>query len=301
VTNSNHRFPSSIVVATDFSACSGVALSHALRIAQRSGAALHVVHMIDTHVVSDMQAASPLRQSIQEGLEAQARQAWKRFAAGIPGASELAIEIGITNRSVGIVERAKQDGADLIVLGAFGDRRPDVGFGTVASACVRRSACDVMLVRDTQRGPFTRVLAAVDFSATSRIALERAAEMARGDGAELHVVHIYQNPWQGLVYGEAMIIVSPEDEAQIQRDMEARLSRFAQPVLDAAGMHATLACVQELGHRHGIAGVARSMGAQLVVLGTRGRSNLRDVFLGSTAERTLAEAHCSVLAVKPTA
>jgi nucleotide-binding universal stress UspA family protein len=41
------------------------------------------------------------------------------------------------------------------------------------------------------------------------------------------------------------------------------------------------------------------LGAELVVMGTRGRTNLRDMLLGSTAERTIAEARCSVLAVRP--
>ncbi len=292
------RFPASIVAATDFSACSGVALTHAIRLAQRTGAALHVVHIIDTHVVTDMQAVSPLQQSIQDGLMQQAQRAWKAFAANIPGAAELPLEVSINNRAVGIIRRAAQDNADLIVLGAFGDRKPDVGFGSVASACVRKSGCDVLLVRESQKGPFATVLAAVDFSDTSRRALERAATIAKQEHAHLHVVHIYQNPWHALAYGEGLIVISAEDEARLRSDMQGVLTRFAQPVLDAAGVNAKLECIEDLGHRHGIAGIARKLGAQLVVLGTRGRSNLRDIFLGSTAERTLAEAHCSVLAVK---
>jgi nucleotide-binding universal stress UspA family protein len=41
------------------------------------------------------------------------------------------------------------------------------------------------------------------------------------------------------------------------------------------------------------------VGADLTVLGTRGKTNLRDMLLGSAAERVLAESRCSVLAVKP--
>ena len=44
---------------------------------------------------------------------------------------------------------------------------------------------------------------------------------------------------------------------------------------------------------------AAKAGADLIVLGTRGKTNLRDILLGSTAERVLAESRCSVLAVKP--
>jgi len=41
------------------------------------------------------------------------------------------------------------------------------------------------------------------------------------------------------------------------------------------------------------------LGADLVVIGTRGRANLRDLLLGSTAEKLLRELNTSVLAVKP--
>jgi nucleotide-binding universal stress UspA family protein len=52
-------------------------------------------------------------------------------------------------------------------------------------------------------------------------------------------------------------------------------------------------------NRLGIADYAARVGADLTVLGTRGKTNLRDILLGSTAERVLAESRCSVLAVKP--
>jgi hypothetical protein len=44
---------------------------------------------------------------------------------------------------------------------------------------------------------------------------------------------------------------------------------------------------------------AQGVGADLIVLGTRGRTNLRDLLLGSTAEKVLRDSVCSVLAVHP--
>jgi universal stress protein E len=52
-------------------------------------------------------------------------------------------------------------------------------------------------------------------------------------------------------------------------------------------------------HGHGIAEYARRMHANLLVLGTKGRSNLRYVLLGSTVERLLREIPCSALVVRP--
>ena len=53
------------------------------------------------------------------------------------------------------------------------------------------------------------------------------------------------------------------------------------------------------GHGWGITEFTKQVDGALVVLGTRGRTNLRDVLLGSTAERVVRDAPCSILAVRP--
>jgi nucleotide-binding universal stress UspA family protein len=51
-------------------------------------------------------------------------------------------------------------------------------------------------------------------------------------------------------------------------------------------------------HGVGIVDFCRERGADLVALGTRGHTNLRDLLLGSTAERVVRDAGCSTLVVK---
>lgn len=298
----------SIVIGTDFTACSASAVGQALRIASWSGAPLHVVHVIDTTVVIDLESAlSPMQQGIRDGLTDDARRAWVEFAAKIPGAAGLPIEVAINNRIVGILRQSRAHGADLLVMGAHGQRHPDVGFGTVATACVRNSMTDVLLVRDTQAGPFKTVVAAVDFSETSARAMARAAAIAARDGAELHVLHVLAAPWHGLAapwHGFSRAGSEPLAPAQLQKRhreaMERRLAELVKPITEAhPNLRLRTACHDSDQHRSGIVEYARSVSADLIVLGTRGRTNLRDILLGSTAERTLSESPCSVLAVKP--
>ena len=185
-------------------------------------------------------------------------------------------------------------------MGAFGDRRPEVGIGTVASACVRKSMTDVLLVRDTQPGAFTTVVAAVDFSETSARALARAAQFAAQDGAELHVLHVFSAPWHRLHYRAPARLAEPHLQKQYRDGLERRLAEAARRVSDAhPGLRVRTSCFEHKGHRSGIVEYAEGASADLIVLGTRGRTNLRDILLGSTAEKALAESHCSVLAVKP--
>lgn len=291
----------SIVVGTDFTPCSAVALAQAIRIAAWTQAVVHVVHVIDTTVVIEVESAlSAMQKGIREGLVADAERAFAAFAQGVPGAAELAIEVSINNRIAGILHRAREDKADLIVMGAFGDRPVDVGVGTVATACVRKSSADVLLIRDTHRGPFKKVVAAVDFSETSVRALRLAARFAARDGAELHVLHIFQAPWQQLHYRAPTSLVEPHEQKQYRDALDRRLTEFARPAAEAhPGLRMHTVCRDDHGHRSGIVEYAKSVHADLIALGTRGRTTLRDILLGSTAEKALSESNCCVLAVKP--
>lgn len=289
----------SIVVGTDFSPCSAVALSQALRIATWSHASLHAVHVIDTTVVMEPGASlSEFQQAVRASLTDAALSAWRDFAAGIPGAAEITVEITPNNRVAGVLEHARGTRADLLVLGAFGARRPDVGFGTLATACVRTSLTDVLLVRDTQRGPFRAVVAGIDFSAASLKALYRAAAIATHEGAELHALHLLEAPWHRLGYPALEPKWLTENQQAYRQRAERMLADFTRPVVTAnPGLRLRVVCEDSGTHRHGIADYATKAGADLTVLGTRGRTNLRDILLGSTAERVLAESSCSVLAV----
>ncbi|MBL8745895.1 MAG: universal stress protein [Phycisphaerae bacterium] len=295
---------SSIVVGTDFTPCSTAALARALRIAGSAEAKVHVVHVIDTVVVIELESVlSPLQLDIRENLISSARGAWTEFARSIPGAADLPIEISINNRIAGILRHARDHSADLLVVGAFGDRPPDVGLGTVASACVRRSRTDVLLERSTieRRGsdPFKVIVAAVDFSQTSLRAIERAARLASHDGAELHIVHVSQKPWRQFHYRTPTPLVPARLEATYRSGLDARLAEFARPALEHhPALSPKLAVFDHSGHRSGIVEFADRVKADLIVLGTRGRSNLRDVLLGSTAEKALSDSRCSILAVK---
>lgn len=286
----------SIVVGVDFTPGSAVALAQAVRMGAWNRATVRAVHVIDTVVAMDLQdALSAMQRGIVDGLMSGAQRAWKEFAAGVPGAAGVACEVRVDNRVVGVLGAAK--GADLLIVSAFG-AKPDLGLGTVAGGCVRHAMSRVLLLRDTQSGPFKCVVACVDFSETSLRALDDAARLATQDGAALHILHVFEAPWTRLSYE------GPAAAAALQKEyrdgLERRLREFAATLgrgLDY--LKPVYAVADDQGHRTGIVEYARRVNADLIVMGTRGRTNLRDVLLGSTAERTLRQSPCSVLAVKP--
>lgn len=292
--------PVRIVVGIDFTPTCRAALQQALRLAAGDGAVI-AVHVIDTLVVSDLQEALPERaETLCAEIIADAQRLWREFSAAVPGAAAVRFEVGVNNRAAGILAAARAHGAELLVLGAGGRRGPEVGVGTVASACVRRGPADVLIVRGEQAGPFRRIVACVDFSETSRRALQRAAELAVRDGAALEVVHVFDAPWRQLHYRAPTLEAEPQFEAQYRRTLSARLEGFvAESGADVQAARPVCALCDCSGHRSGIVEYAQRAGAELIALGARGRTNLRDVLLGSTAEKALRETQCSVLAVKP--
>jgi nucleotide-binding universal stress UspA family protein len=144
---------------------------------------------------------------------------------------------------------------------------------------------------------FRHVLHATDFSAASRKAFAAAVDVARTNRAALTIVHVLA-PVVPVVAGEGMVL--PETYAQ----MEASVRMAAQKQLDRLLARARDGGVQASGllltgvPHEAIVRTAKSKRADLLVIGTHGRTGLARLFLGSVATRVLALASCPVLTVR---
>ncbi len=143
---------------------------------------------------------------------------------------------------------------------------------------------------------FSHVLCPVDFSETSVRATTFAKAFARWYGAGLTLLHVVPTldatiePVVGLVEAERILLATSQD------DLLAEMRRLAGPavegdrtslVADSGLVHATIL-------RH-----AATLPADLLVMGTHGRSGFSRLFLGSVTERVLRSAPCPVLTVPP--
>jgi len=140
-----------------------------------------------------------------------------------------------------------------------------------------------------------RILHATDFSRASTPALRWAIAMAKANRARLTVVHVMAPPALALP-GEGY--VSPAVYDSLERSARAagqkRLKKVAARA-KAAGVRAGVLLLEGVPHEL-IARAARK--ADLLVIGTHGRSGLAKLFLGSVASRLLAAAPCPVLTVR---
>jgi nucleotide-binding universal stress UspA family protein len=140
------------------------------------------------------------------------------------------------------------------------------------------------------------ILVPLDFSPHAERALDMAVDLAPTLGTKtIHLIHVHHPPpipaplpGSGPSHHEVEERVL-EDAAAALEGLAKRVERASVGVQQAVyvGSPAEIICAQ-----------AAARGADLVVMGTRGRTGLRHVLLGSVAERTVAHAPCPVLTVR---
>jgi nucleotide-binding universal stress UspA family protein len=139
-----------------------------------------------------------------------------------------------------------------------------------------------------------KIVVATDFSTAARPAFAAALDSARRDGARLVVLHVMvpPSPFVGGDLPGSWL----ELEARARADAERRLAAAVSQA-ERAGI-ATTGTLVKGAPAEVIVRVARREGADLIVIGTHGRSGLGRLFMGSVAARVLATATCPVLTVR---
>jgi nucleotide-binding universal stress UspA family protein len=135
--------------------------------------------------------------------------------------------------------------------------------------------------------PIRTILHPTDFSPLARQALDVAAALAHDYQARLIVLYVHEPPLQ---MGELVATEPPDYRASLMRDLQAQ-----RPVTPVEVEHR----LEEGPVADAIVRAAEQTQADLIVLGTHGRSGLGRVLLGSVAEQVLRKAPCLVLTVKP--
>lgn len=293
-----------IVVGVDFSDFSKVALRQAVRMAGRNQAKLHLLHVVQDSVVGDLQDALPGdTQNLAQEVRGAAMERLDQMVAEIGPETEgieVATDVVVGTPLIEILRRVRDTSADLLILGVKGSTARGMGVGTLATKCVRRAAAKVMLVHPDHGEQFKSVIACVDFSESSERVLEQAVRICSRDRAKLNLIHAYYPPWKVLHYMAPTSQASPDYQKAYQRLLTDRLNALMKPFeAEATDLEVECHLVECSEAVEGIVEFQKESGANLVVLGTRGRTGLRSLLLGTTAEKILQETKCSILAVKP--
>jgi nucleotide-binding universal stress UspA family protein len=288
-----------ILVGVDFSSASREAVRAAARFASFDGGHVTVLHVVDPLLADEMKKhLSYSDAALLEDMEKRVRTFLDQTEIGT---QQMEVQVDVGHPFVALVRACNRLKADLLILGARGMKHGPAQIGVMATKCLRKAPADVLLVRDYESGPFRHVLACVDFSQTSATAVQAACKVATEDHGELDCLFVNRSALAlSLDYGRYLpaSVLRPEPDSAGQ--WQGQLEGFLNPLMQGANGLKWRGSVEERPNvREAIYDRVKRGGADLVVLGTRGKSDIRSLIMGSTAEQIVSHAPCSVLAVKP--
>jgi nucleotide-binding universal stress UspA family protein len=291
----------SILAATDLSDASDPVLRAAAALANLVDAEFHAVHALETPRLPYSARADQLS-SGESGERRAERAVGEQIERALPPqARPASVQIKRSPVHTAILERAREVGAELIVLGPHRLRRfADRVLGSTADRVIRTAPVPCLLVREPLDLPLRRVMIATDLSEQAEAALDVAIRWvgffgARADQAQgpamLQVAHVIPRAYEMSDFAFDEEVILPE------------LGRIVTRALERVGVRPEVEERVSWGDvpADEILAAARSERIDLLVGGTHGHGAIRRALLGSVASSIARAAPCPVLLVPPAA
>jgi nucleotide-binding universal stress UspA family protein len=281
--------PRSILLATDLSSRCDRALDRAVLLSQLWQAKLVILHVLEDLWDPDSDSTAPSWRRPPDPADVAEKQLLADIGA-LQKAADVVIDEG--DPSEVISRTAERKGCDLIVTGVARDELfGRFILGTTVDRLLRRSQGPILIVKKRARHAYRRIAVAIDFSESSRHALE--ATLRYFPDQELTIFHAYNAPRSGLTTDSA------EYRRQYGRVVEQDYEAFLASVKSGETIRQRARSFMEYGTpdevlRRGV----RDMDIDLVVLGTQGRSALSEVLIGSVGKHLMAELPCDILMIR---
>ncbi|MDR7613404.1 MAG: universal stress protein [Armatimonadota bacterium] len=283
-----------VLLPTDFSEATESAAQWATWIAGQFRAELILLHVLEEDGWMLRALSDTERTQGEDPLQARGRfirtelERWReRF-----GAHRAELRPGLPHEVIPEVSRAL--GVDLVCMGTHGRSGIHrVFFGSVAEQVVRTSPVPVLTVRPQTPPHLRRILVATDFSPPAQGALAWARLLSRTTGAEVVLLHVVE--------------LTPEVLAAIPEEILApavggRIREYllgqAHQRLEAVARPEEGVAVRMGGVGHHIVEAVQELHADLVCMGTHGRTGLAHLVLGSVAEQVVRRSPVPVLTVR---
>lgn len=265
-----------ILVATDGSDYAAGAIRIGIALAQSRGA-----HLIGLSIVLNNPEYSSLVPALQESAEMRAREALESFDAETGGNAE-SVSREAADPAQGIVAAAQELNADIIVIGRRGKRGlARVMVGDATAKVIGHATCPVLVAPRAGQLWEKRILLATDGSPYSEAAAIVAEQFSKQAKLPISVVSVVTSSHSDARRKEAEQVVA------------TKVAHLLSQGLQAEGL------VVDGRPDDAIAKAAEAAGADLIVVGSHGRTGLIKILLGSVVERVIGQAACPVLVVKP--
>jgi nucleotide-binding universal stress UspA family protein len=291
-------------------------LARALTLARNNQARLSVIDVVrGPSAGAELPAGGPSPAELTAALAARRRAGLEALVAAQADPGDIAVEVLVGRTFIEVIRRVIRDGHDLVIKPAEDPSWLDRLFGSEDLHLLRKCPCPVWMMKPDDSANYRRILAAVGFEsgdpdpeedALNAQILEFAASLALSDFAELHLVHVWDAPEAGFVglwseqgdAAEAHLVDAVR--AQHQAGMDRLTRRLREQIGPEAYRYLAPRAYLPRGEAaQEIPALVKDLAADLVVMGTVGRSGIPGLLIGNTAESVLYGLHSSVLAVKP--
>ncbi|WP_282006395.1 universal stress protein [Propioniciclava sinopodophylli] len=287
-----------IVVGTDLSGRAGVAVDWAAERAAKRGVPLLIVMSVPEVPIPrrsrmfEALSTGDWPNRLTEMAEDKINALKDKVAERHPG---LTVETAVATGIASYVLAQASKTADLVVVGARGEHAPLKvrALGGTADAVVAHAHGPVAVVTDhgiaTPAGP---VVVGVDDSPEADAALKIAADEAAANGVQLRVIHAWDvAPWMMGPMGVTAMQSLPPIET-----LKDGVEVFVEPVRDShPGLDIDVKVIEG---RPSAALVEASVGASVLVVGSRGLGGFTGLLLGSTSKEVLRDAEAPVIVTR---
>ncbi|MGD8588196.1 MAG: universal stress protein [Chromatiales bacterium] len=278
-------------------------LHRALTLAQANEARLTIMDVIsETETATDIAQRYDLNlQELLHQRRLEQLEAWLEPHArnGTP----IYIQVVSGTPFIELIRAVQRNGYDLLIKPphAHEGLKERLLYGSFDLHLLRKCPCPVWIDRPESAHPYRQILAAVDPTDTSclelnRLILDLASSLAERESAELHVVHAWQMPGESMLRSGRARISNMELEKLLAETEQSHRKRLNELVESYHLKHVHM--IKEKPAK-AISALADQVVADLIVMGTVGRTGLPGLIIGNTAEDVLQTTRASVLAVKP--
>lgn len=292
------------------------AFEHAVALAERNDAQLTVMV-----VTEEMIPNLPRRmaEKLREMQNEEQSETLKKLGERARGRVEIEIKAMEGKCFLEVIREVLRHERDLVIkIAAPESDALGSLFGTTDMHLLRKCPVPLWLIKSPELPSIERVVAAVDFNELAspgeetaeplnRMILELAGAIASHEQGELHVAHAWWPVHEGLMKS-GRTGISEEEAAAYLEELRLIHEKWLNQLMDKAktwfGAAGRDLVEAEL---HLLRGKARvvipplveQLEADLLVMGTVGRTGIPGLIIGNTAESILGRINCSVLAVKP--
>ena len=260
---------------------------------------VEVAHDISSSFVE----AGIVSDELRDELLDERRKNAEALVGNVDAGGDIEVKLLTGTPFIEVIQEVIRGNYDLLIKPSDGSGKIARLVGSNDMHILRKCPCPVWIVKPARQHTHTRILAAVDpdpnqeNAELNRLILELAASMSAHHGAELHIVAAW-----GLRGHYAL--PSRQHQArldQLREDMKKATGHWLDELtapFEANGVDANVHLLEGRASEV-ILEETKRLNADLIVMGTVGRTGIAGYFMGSTAERILTDINCSVLAVKP--